>query len=78
MFLRDVCVCVHECNVWGSYFYRTESTKSLLASDFKHNSHSINIHLVKIDICEAEIKRNLTLGIKVSFCGARPHTPEGR
>lgn len=26
---------------------------------------------MKIDICEAEIKRNLTLGIKVSFCSAQ-------
>ena len=30
-----------------------------------------NIHLVKIDIREAKIKRNLTLDIKVSFCSTQ-------
>lgn len=68
------------CDVWGIFCHTGSDPISAgmrLQTCLVSPAHSENIHLVKIHICEVEIKRNLTPGIKVSFCSAHPHTGDG-
>lgn len=60
------------CNVWGISTTQDPPNHCWqVASNMFFSVHSNNIHLVKTGICEAEIKRNLTPDIKVSFYGAQ-------
>lgn len=77
--LPQVCMCMNAmCGVFLPHRIHQIAAGKWLQTRLVYSVHSNNTHLVKIDICEAGIKRNLTSGIKVSFCSAHPRTLEGR
>lgn len=69
-----VCACVSMnamCGVFLPHMIHQSAASKWLQTRLVDSVPRNNIHLVKIDIREARIKRNLTLDIKVSFCSTR-------